>query len=76
MENKDFAFTKTNFILIGISMLVVVIGFLMMIGASSDVSKFDADIFSSVRTKVAPVVCFIGFVSIIGGIMYHKKNKE
>lgn len=75
MENNNFAFSKINFILIGVSMLVVVVGFLMMIGASSDVLRFDADIFSAMRTKVAPIVCFIGFVSIIGGIMY-KSNKE
>lgn len=76
MENKDFAFSKTNFILIGISMLVVIAGFLLMIGASSDMTQFDADIFSAMRTKVAPVICFIGFVSIIGGIMYHKKGEK
>lgn len=74
MENKDFAFSKTNFILIGISMLVVVVGFLMMIGASSNETQFDADIFSGMRTKVAPVICFIGFVSIVAGIMYHPKK--
>lgn len=76
MENKEFAFSKTNFILIGISMLVVIVGFLLMIGASSNESNFDAGIFSAMRTKIAPVICFIGFVSIIGGIMYNKSNKE
>jgi hypothetical protein len=76
VENQDFAFSKTNFILIGISMLVVIVGFIMMIGASSTNEAFDAEIFSAVRTKVAPVICFIGFVSIIGGIMYKSKSKE
>lgn len=76
MENKDFAFSKINFMLIGISMLVVIAGFLMMIGASSNETQFDADIFSAVRIKVAPVICFIGFVSIIAGIMYKSKSKE
>jgi hypothetical protein len=33
---NNFAFSKINFILIGISMVIVVIGFLLMIGASSD----------------------------------------
>ncbi len=76
MENKNFAFSKTNFILIGISMLVVILGFLLMIGASSDMEHFDAGIFSAMRIKVAPLICFAGFVSIIVGIMYHPKNKE
>lgn len=74
MENKNFAFGKTNFILIGCSMLIVVIGFLMMTGASSSNEAFDADIFSAMRIKVAPIVCLVGFVSIIGGIMYKGKK--
>ena len=72
---KDFAFSKINFILIGISMVIVVIGFLMMIGASSDAKTFNAEIFSDMRIKVAPIVCLVGFLSVICGIMYRPKNK-
>lgn len=72
MENNNFAFGKTNFILIGCSMLIVVIGFLMMTGASSSNDAFDAEIFNTMRIKVAPIVCLVGFLSIIGGIMYKK----
>lgn len=70
MSNKGFAFGKMNFILIGVSMLIVIAGFVMMTGASSDAQKFDAEIFSAMRIKVAPIVCFVGFLSVIGGIMY------
>ena len=72
---KDFAFSKINFILIGISMVIVVIGFLMMIGASSDENTFNREIFSDTRIKVAPIVCLVGFLSVICGIMYRPKNK-
>lgn len=75
MDKKDFAFGKTNFILIGISMIVVIIGFLMMTGASSSREVFDNEIFSPMRIKVAPVVCLVGFLSIIFGIMYKPKEK-
>lgn len=74
MEKEDFAFGKINFIMIGISMLIVVIGFIMMTGAESVATHFDAEIFSPMRISVAPVVCFIGFVSVIAGIMYHRKS--
>ncbi len=71
---KDFAFSKINFILIGISMVIVVIGFLMMIGASSDEKTFNAEIFSDMRIKVAPVICLIGFLLIIPSILYRSKK--
>ena len=75
MDKKDFAFGKTNFVLIGISMIVVVIGFLLMTGASSSRETFDSEIFSAMRIKVAPVICLVGFLSIIAGIMYKPKKK-
>lgn len=75
MKNKDFAFGKINFILIGISMILVVIGFLMMTGETSTNEVFDKEIFSASRISVAPVVCLVGFLSIIVGIMYHPKKK-
>lgn len=76
MDKKDFAFGKTNFILIGISMIVVIIGFLLMTGASSTHEHFDIGIFSAMRIKVAPIICLIGFLSIIGGIMYKPKEER
>ncbi len=75
MEKKNLALGKVNFIMLAISMVIVVVGFIMMSGSSSDVDKYDPDIFSPMRIKVAPVVCLIGFVSIIAGIMYRPKEK-
>ena len=60
--------------MIGVSMLIVVIGFIMMTGAQSTDTMFDAEIFSAMRIKVAPMVCLFGFVSVIAGIMYRKKD--
>lgn len=75
MKN-NFAFGKVNFIMIGVSMVIVVIGFLMMIGASSTEGNFNQEIFSASRISVAPIVCLVGFVSIIAGIMYRGKEQK
>lgn len=74
MDKKDFALGKTNFIVLAAGMAVVILGFILMGGKGSDGTAFDPDIFSTMRIKVAPVVCFIGFVSIIFGIMYKPKD--
>ena len=78
MEKKDLALGKINFIMLAVSMIIVVIGFILMSGSASTTDMYNPDIFSTMRTKVAPAVCFIGFVSIIGAILYHPKsdNKE
>ncbi|MBR1415968.1 MAG: DUF3098 domain-containing protein [Prevotella sp.] len=76
MDKKDLAFGRMNFILLGVGMLVVVIGFLLMAGGSSTNEAYNPDIFSPMRIKVAPIVCLVGFVSMIYAIVYKPKNKE
>ena len=70
-DKQKFAFDKTNFIL-----LVVILGFILMTGPSSSETVFQADIFSVRRIKVAPVVCFLGFIFMIYGVMRKPKTKE
>ena len=75
MDNRNLAFDKTNFIILAVGMLVVILGFILMSGAGSDETVFDNDIFSVRRIKVAPVVCFVGFISIIYAIIRKPKDK-
>ena len=74
MDKRNSAFDKVNFILIAVGMLVVILGFILMSGGGSDETTFSADIFSVRRVKVAPVVCFLGFVSIIYAIIRKPKD--
>lgn len=73
MDKKNFAFDKVNFILLAVGMLIVIFGFILMSGGGSDDSAFDPDVFSARRIKVAPVVCFFGFVSIIYAVLRKPK---
>lgn len=75
MDKKNFAFDKTNFILLAISMVIVVIGFLLMVGPNSSDTVFEPDIFSARRIKVAPIVCLVGFVSMIYAVVRKPKDE-
>jgi len=74
MERKDFAFDKVNYSLLAIGMAVVVIGFLLMSGPGSSETAYEPDIFSVRRIKVAPVVCLVGFVSMIYAVVRRPKD--
>ena len=74
MDKKNFAFDKVNFILLAIGMAVVILGFILMSGSGSTEQAFNPEVFSTMRIKVAPVVCFIGFVSIIYAIIRKPKD--
>ncbi len=74
MDKTKFALDKTNFILLAIGMAVVIVGFLLMTGPGSTEEMFEPDIFSVRRIKVAPAVCFFGFVFMIYALLRKPKN--
>ena len=74
MDKKNLAFDKMNYILLAVGMAVVVLGFILMSGGSSSEAAYDPDIFSARRIKVAPVVCLLGFVTMIYAVNRKPKN--
>lgn len=76
MSQKNLAFHKTNLIICGVAVLIIIVGFLLMGGPATTFDGFEPDIFSVRRIKVAPVVCLAGFVLMIFGILYPAKDKE
>lgn len=74
MDKRNLAFGKVNFIMLAIGLAIVIIGFILLSGGSSTETAFDPRIFSARHIKVAPVVTFIGFISIIGAIIYKPKD--
>ena len=76
MDKKNLAFGKTNFILLAIGVAVIIIGFILMSGGSSSEQAYDPSIFNAMHIKVAPVVTFIGFVSIIYAIVHKPKDNK
>ena len=76
MDKRDFAFGRMNFILLAVSMAVVIIGFILMGGDGSTDEAYNPDIFSVRRTKVAPIICLIGFVSMIYAVVFKPKDTQ
>ncbi len=74
MDKRNYAFDRTNFILLAAGMVVVIIGFILMSGAPSTEEAFNPDIFGTMRSRVAPVVCLVGFLSLIYGIVRKPKD--
>ena len=62
---QPMLFSPMNYILTGVSILVLVIGFALMSGTE--------DIYNSTKLTVAPIVVFVGFILGIVAIFYKKK---
>lgn len=74
-DRRNFAFDRTNFILLGVSMAIVIIGFILMAGGTSTETQFNPEVYDAQRIKVAPVVCLIGFLAMIYAILRKPAHK-
>ena len=76
LSAMGFAFGKKNYIILGVGLLLLLIGYLLMSGgAATSAEEFNADeLFSSRRITLAPIVVLIGYVVVGVAIMYREKK--
>ncbi len=71
----DFAFGKINYILLIAGVVVLILGFLLLVGGGSDdPAVFSDKIFDTRRLVVAPILLVLGFVIEIFAIMVKAKD--
>ena len=77
MEKDNFAFGKKNYILIAISVLLIVAGFILMSGGNGDdPAEFYPEIFSFMRVKLAPAIAMAGFILMVFAILAKNQKPE
>ncbi len=67
---------RKNFIFMIASGLLIVLGFLLMLGGSSTPEQFNPDIFSTRRIVVGPTIAFIGFILMGASIAWTPRKKQ
>ncbi|MBP6611386.1 MAG: DUF3098 domain-containing protein [Paludibacter sp.] len=73
-NNKQLRIAKINLVLIALGFAIIVLGFALMTGSSTEV-VFNPDIFSTRRITVGPMISFFGFLFLIFAILYKPKSK-
>ena len=78
-ERKRVAmpFDKTNFIMMGVCLALIIIGFLLMSGGgSASDTEFNPEIFSTLRIVVGPLLTFLGFLLMAFAIIWSPRKKK
>mgnify|MGYP001015497666 CR=1 FL=1 len=76
-KNKQkLMFDNTNYIIFAVSIVLIIVGYLLMSGPGSNQSVFNPDIFSTMRIRIAPVICLFGYLLIIVGILFIPFRKK
>lgn len=69
-----FHLPKLNLILIAIAFVIIVLGFVLMVGDPSG-EVYNPDIFSTRRITVGPMISLFGFVFMVVAILWKPRKK-
>lgn len=73
--DRRLPLARKNFIYMAIAGLMIVVGFLLMLGGGSTPEQFNPDIFSTRRIVIGPTIAFLGFVFMGIAIIIKPKGK-
>ncbi len=75
MAESQRPFGKINFILMGCSLALIILGFILMSGPGSSVETgFNPDIFSTRRIVIGPLLSFLGFLLMAPAIIFKPRK--
>lgn len=76
-DNPRFPLGPMNYKLMAVGFVIIIIGFLLMVGGKSDDPEvFNSEMFNFRRVTLAPMVLLFGFVFQIYAIMKRSKSDE
>ena len=73
--NGEFIFSKRNYVIMLIGLVVIALGFILMAGGGSeDPEVFNEEIYNFRRIRLAPTLVIIGFIIEIYAILAKPKT--
>ena len=72
----SFVFTTTNYIIMGIGLVLLALGYILLAGGGSDdPNVFNYEMFNTRRLYVAPILIILGLIAEVVAIMYKPKEQ-
>ena len=76
--NKGYALPKKNLMLLTVGFVIILLGFILMIGGGAEGTEFNPEIYNTQRVTVGPMIALFGFVFEMFAILWvpEKNDKE
>ena len=75
-QDLNFVFEKKNYVVMGIGLAVIALGFILMAGGGSDdPNVFNPEIYNFRRIRLAPALVLIGFGIEVYAILLNPTKK-
>ena len=70
--NRILQILLNSRIILLIACMLIIIGYLLMSGDGTTEQAFNPDVFSTRRIVVAPMLCLVGYLLVVVGILRRK----
>ena len=68
-KNISSPFSRKNYLILLAGGILIILGYILMSGEGSTLAAYNPDIFSGMRIRIAPILCLIGYILNIIGIV-------
>lgn len=75
-ERSTLPLLSNNFVLMAVCGVLIVLGFVLMVGSASTADGYNPDIFSTRRIVVGPAITFSGFLGMVIAIIIKPREKK
>ena len=66
---------KRNYVILIIGSILTIIGYILMSGEGSTLAAYNPNIFSGIRIRIAPLLCLLGYLLNVFGILYRPRQR-
>ena len=74
-KEQETVLSKKNYIILIIGSILIIAGYILMSGEGSTLAADNPDIFSGIRICIAPLLCLLGYLLNVFGILYRPRQR-
>ena len=74
-EEINTVLGKRNYVILIIGSILTIIGYILMSGEGSTLAAYNPNIFSGIRIRIAPLLCLLGYLLNVFGILYRPRQR-
>ena len=74
-KEQETVLSKKNYIILIIGSILIIAGYILMSGEGSTLAAYNPNIFSGIRIRIAPLVCLLGYLLNVFGILYRPRQR-
>lgn len=74
-KEQETVLSKKNYIILISGSILIIAGYILMSGEGSTLAAYNPNIFSGIRIRIAPLLCLLGYLLNVFGILYRPRQR-